>query len=33
MKRIVLIIVFLLMGSSQAMADTLQLLTWKGYAP
>ena len=30
MKRIVLLVVFLLMGSSAAMADTLQLLTWKG---
>ncbi|PKN43488.1 MAG: spermidine/putrescine ABC transporter substrate-binding protein [Deltaproteobacteria bacterium HGW-Deltaproteobacteria-18] len=33
MKRIVLMIVFLVAGSSLAMADTLQLLTWKGYAP
>jgi len=33
MKRIVLMVVFLIMGSSLAMADTLQLLTWKGYAP
>ena len=33
MKRIVLMLVFLLAGSSLAMADTLQLLTWKGYAP
>ncbi len=33
MKRIVLMLVFLLVGSSLAMADTLQLLTWKGYAP
>jgi spermidine/putrescine transport system substrate-binding protein len=33
MKRILLMVIFLLMGSSLAMADTLQLLTWKGYAP
>ena len=33
MKRIVLMIVFLMAGSSLAMAETLQLLTWKGYAP
>jgi spermidine/putrescine transport system substrate-binding protein len=26
-------VVFLMFGSSLAMADTLQLLTWKGYAP
>ena len=33
MKRIVLLVVLMLAGSSVAMADTLQLLTWKGYAP
>ena len=33
MKRIVLLAVLMLAGSSLAMADTLQLLTWKGYAP
>ena len=33
MKRIVLLVVLMLAGSSAAMADTLQLLTWKGYAP
>lgn len=33
MKRLVLLMALMLAGSSAAMADTLQLLTWKGYAP
>lgn len=33
MKKIVLMALLLLVGSSMAMAETLQLLTWKGYAP
>ena len=33
MKRIVLLAVFVFFCSLPAMADTLQLLTWKGYAP
>lgn len=33
MKKIVLMVALLLVSSSFAMADTLQLLTWKGYAP
>ena len=33
MKRLVLLVVLMLAGTSTAMADTLQLLTWKGYAP
>ncbi|GAB6112740.1 extracellular solute-binding protein [Desulfomicrobium salsuginis] len=33
MKRLVLLMALMLAGSSVAMADTLQLLTWKGYAP
>ena len=33
MKRLMLLVVLILAGSSGAMADTLQLLTWKGYAP
>ncbi len=33
MKKVVLFAVFLMLCSSAAMADTLQLLTWKGYAP
>lgn len=33
MKKVVLMVLLLLVGSSMAMAETLQLLTWKGYAP
>lgn len=33
MKKIVLFVVLMLAGCSLASAETLQLLTWKGYAP
>ncbi len=33
MKKVIVMMALLLCGSSMAMAETLQLLTWKGYAP